>query len=94
MKTVSDFKRKMTVGAKVDSKLFWKDKTGNLQQQNELTNRCVSVVQSNSFALTVIIDGKEEKSWCDWPKKSEFQPVSENEANFVFEGGMLTFKFH
>lgn len=96
MKTVADFKRKMQVGAKVNSQLFRKQIDGSFAQINDITNRECVISQSNSFALTFEkTDGTKEKSWCDWPKAKEFTPIDENTAQVIFwEGtGKLIYQF-
>jgi hypothetical protein len=92
MKTVADFKRKMVVGAKVSTQLFWMN-DGQLHQVNDIKDRTVTIHQSNSFAISMLKDGKEVDSWCNWPKKSEFTPLSENKAQVDFDGGRLIYEF-
>ena len=71
MKTIADFKRKMTVG----SKWFF------ISDYCEGKLRTCTHSQSNSFALTGVRD-KKESSWCDWPKKKDviFHWVNGKEA--------------
>jgi hypothetical protein len=90
MKTVADFKRKMIVGVKVNSKLYWL-KDGNWQQVNEWANRECTISQSNSFALTV--PNKKESSWCDWPKKDEFFVIDSNTVEIISFGSKLVYTF-
>lgn len=94
MKTVADFKRKMILGAKVNSSLYWVDRaTNELKQVNELKDREVTIVQSNSFALSMEKGGKQVNSWCDWPKRDQFKVIDENTAECIFEGGKLVYQF-
>lgn len=93
MKTISDFKRKMVIGAKLNSSLFFKDKDGKYVQQNALFNRECKIVQSNSFALTMETPEGIKNSWCNWPKKDEFVPIDENKVEIVWEGGKLIYEF-
>lgn len=92
MKTIADFKLKMIKGAKVDSKLFWK-KNGEWQQVNDLKDREVTIVQSNSFALSINKDGKIVNGWCDWPKSNQFTVIDENTAQIENNNIRLIYKF-
>lgn len=95
MKTIADFKRKMTVGAKVNSKLYWqnKEKTG-YDQINEHNDRTVIASQSNSFALTMYDSGgRLRNSWCDWPKKEELTIIDDNTAQIDSQGTRLIYQF-
>lgn len=96
MKSIADFKRKLTLGAKVDTKLYWYDKETNQPVlQRDYGTREVSVIQSNMFAIKTQEIGKDTfvNSWCNWPKKNEFQPVNENECIIRFSFGELHYKF-
>jgi hypothetical protein len=80
MKTIADFKRKMTVGAKVTTVYHQAfagrdEKTGAVIYKDENKGeREVSIVYSNAFALkTVKTDGTTADSWCNWPRASKVQ---------------------
>jgi len=77
MKTISDFKRRVTVGTKMYTELYWADNDGtlNLVQINE--DISVSIVQSNSFALKTWREKDQSfrDSWCEWPKKDQFSVI-------------------
>jgi hypothetical protein len=95
MKTISDFKRKMVKDVIVNTKLYHTDKDGNLQLVREYGPRKVTIVQSNSFALETMQPGKDKpvNSWCEWPKKNEFNPIDENTAEIIFGWGKLIYTF-
>lgn len=91
MKTIADFKRKMIVGS------IWQvthEYIGdNPSLPKDLGTRECGHVQSNSFAFKTMRDGKEVLSWGDWPKKTEFKPIDDNNAIVEKEGFVrLTYK--
>lgn len=99
MTTIKDFKDRMKVGAKVDTKLYWFSKaTGEPILQRDYGTREVTIHQSNSFAMATrkIEDGKEtdqvSNSWMDWPKKSEFTVIDKDtvKINFGFGYALYT----
>lgn len=90
MKTLSDFKRLMVLGAKV--RVTWHyeirilGNTGNTVLPVPPTEeRHVSVVQSNGIAFRRP-DGRD--SWLYWPKAADFK-VEEGKACFYSEGKKL-----
>jgi hypothetical protein len=94
MKSIADFKRRMVVGAKVSTLLYYKDQDGNLQLQHNYGIRTVTVHQSNSFALaTPKTNGEVVNSWCNWPKKSEFKVIDSNTVEIHFDSGKLVYSF-
>lgn len=97
MNTIADFKRKMQEakqnGEKISSRLYMKNLDGNLTQINQIDNRTVAVIQSNSFALSYDYDGKTGTSWCDWPKKDEFFPHSPNKVEIIRGSSRLIYEF-
>ncbi len=88
MKTIADFKRKMIVGAKVKSCLY-RFKNGEYSVADRHDIREVSIVQSNSFALKTWSTSKNIyiDSWCRWPAKNEFYPVSPDTIEIRFQDG-------
>jgi hypothetical protein len=95
MKTIADFKRRMTKGTKVNSTLYHRDKEGNETLALDLRDRVVTVSQSNSFAMTVpgkFENGKQVSSWCNWPKSSEFSIINENTIQINFSFGRLIYE--
>jgi len=88
MKKIADFKRKMIVGAIVKSCLYYL-KNGEYIIADRKGDRAVSIVKTNYFAIKTWSKtaGKFEDSWCPWPKKGEFFPISENTAEIRFEEG-------
>lgn len=90
MKTLADFKRRLTVGTQLE--------TINANYGN-MGIRPVSIVQTNAFALkTTKKDGSTTDSWCDFPKAKNFEAVDKNTANIYWETRngrelILTYKF-
>jgi hypothetical protein len=90
MKTLSDFKKRLKVGTKLE--------TYNHNLKASFGVRPISVVQTNSFALDTLRDGEIVKSWCEYPKASDFEIINENEA-LIYWGEnekrtpILTYKF-
>ena len=90
MKTIADFKRRLKVGVKMNSKLLTADKNDRTKfiLVVESFDRVVTMVQSNSFALGM--NGSidiEKSSWSNWPKKDEFKVINNNEIEVLFGGG-------
>ena len=94
MKSVADFKRKMVVGAIVNSKLYYLIK-GEWQLRHEIKGLTVSIVQSNSFAIAVPYEYKAGlcDSWTNWPKKHQFEVINDNTAAINLLGARLVFEF-
>lgn len=100
MKTLSDFKKRLKVGVKLQAihhltfagrnengQAFYKDK--------DLGIREISIVQSNCFALkTERLNGDIVDSYCAYPKAKECSILDENTIQ-IFEGNIpvLTYKF-
>lgn len=77
MKTLSDFKKRLTVGTKLEAIHHFNfegrmpDGTPIYGDKN-LGTREVSIVQSNSFALkTTRTTGEIVDSWCQYPKAKQ-----------------------
>ena len=76
-KTVSEFKKVLSVGDKLHAvnhtKVIGRDENQKVIYGDfDLGVREVSIKQSNSFALkTTRSDGKIVDSWCDYPKASQ-----------------------
>lgn len=91
MKTVADFKRRLTVGTQVHTiyhQLFnGRDEKGEVIYKDEDKGvREVSKVQSNSFAFkTTKTDGSIVDSWCNYPKVKECIFVDENTITILCE---------
>lgn len=77
MQTISDFKKRVTIGTKIYTELHWADKQGNLKLVKINEEREVSIVQGNSFALKTWQEKKQAytDSWVDWPTKDEFSVI-------------------
>lgn len=96
MKTLSDFKRKLVVGAKLrvtfhGGPLVIRGNLGNtVMPQPEPQERTVSRVQTNAVAF-LKADGKE--SWLTYPKAADF--AVENDAAVIYQNGkkILTYEF-
>ena len=90
MKTLADFKRRISVGVKID--------TMN-HRYGSFGVREVGHVQSNSFALTTIrTTGETVLSWCDFPKAKDIEITSEDTATIFWGEGsrreaILTYTF-
>lgn len=94
MKTITELKEKIKVGARMSTKVFW-TKNNEYVLITDMPDREISIVQSNGFALKT---WKEEEkkfvdSWCKWPKKNEFFPVDEVTFEVRWEGGKLVYSF-
>lgn len=97
MNTIADFKRRMILGAKVSSILYYLNKeTKGFYIQKDYGIREVSKVQSNSFAIKTDKYGNGTEwvdSWCEWPKKDNFEIIDNNTVKINFGGGYLTYSF-
>lgn len=105
MKTVSDFKKRLNVGVKLQAThhltFSHRDENGKvIYKDKDLGIREVSIVQSNSFALKTPREvGVFVDSWCAYPKASECTFIDENTIQ-IFETDrdnvkfpVLTYKF-
>lgn len=100
MKTISDFKKRMVKGAKLDSQRYlWREYpvgSGEFHWMlfNEFKDRVCTHSQSNSFACSVKKeDGSIVSSWCDWPKRGEVEFPDSDTAVIRKEGIMLVYQF-
>jgi hypothetical protein len=94
MNNLSQFKKRLKVGVKLETT---HTKLGSFGV------RPVSIVQSNSFALTTVKnlpDGGTEtvNSWCQYPKASDIEFPDADTANIYWGEGerrehILTYKF-
>ena len=89
MKNLSDFKKRLKVGQQIETI------HANL---GSFGIRKVSIVQSNSFALETIKEGKIVNSWCEYPKAKDFEIVNENTCKIFWGEGerrshILTYTF-
>lgn len=77
MKTLADFKKRLTVGTKLEAihhfNLIGRESDGTpIYGNKDLGTREVSIVQSNSFALkTTRTDGTVVDSYCEYPKAKQ-----------------------
>jgi len=77
MKTLADFKRRIQLGVKVDTKY---------PNGFEMPAREVSIKQSNSFAFkTAKKDGTFDNSWMEYPKASMIEFPTENQATIFWD---------
>ena len=89
MKNLSDFKKRLTVGAQLET---------THAKLGSFGVRKVSIVQTNSFALETIREGKIINSWCEYPKAGNIEIVDNNTAYIFWGEGakrelILTYKF-
>lgn len=90
MVTLSDFKRRLKVGVELETIHAHIGSFGT---------RKVSIVQSNSFALsTTRTTGEVVDSWCEYPKAKDFEIVDKDTVNIYWGEGerrekILTYKF-
>ncbi|SRR6266404_3474446 len=96
MKTLADFKRRLTIGTKLTYE-FHRSTTivGNLGNTvipaSGLQARVVSRLQSNGVWF-MRADGKE--SWLDWPKAKDLIFVDDNTVTVCLDGvPSFTYKF-
>lgn len=90
MKTLSDFKKRLKVGVKIEAY--------NHVFKGSFGVREVSIVQTNSFALKTLRGGKYLDSWCEYPKAKDFEVIDENTCLIYWGEGdkreaVLTYKF-
>jgi len=90
MKNLSDFKKRLQVGTKLE--------TYNHNLKASFGVREISIVQSNSFALNTLRNGEIVQSWCEYPKASDFEIIDNNTALIYWGQGdkrepILTYKF-
>lgn len=94
MKTIADFKKRMVIGAKVETTLYHINKqTGEYVLAREYGERTVTKHQNNSFALATVTPDGIKDSWCDWPKKVEFAAIDKDTIQISFTFGKLLYKF-
>lgn len=97
MKNLSDFKKRLKVGQKIET---------THAKLGSFGIRPVSKVQSNSFAMLTEqygdnkkpIEGGAKDSWCQFPKAKDFEIIDKDTAAIYWgEGNMrekiLTYKF-
>lgn len=90
MKSIAEFKRRIKLGAMLHvthhQKFAGRDADGVVIYQDEDKGiRPVSIVQSNSFALATMKDGKLQDSWCNFPKSREIRFIDENTVQLLGE---------
>lgn len=97
MKTLSDFKKRLKIGVLLET---------THSHLGSFGIRPVSIVQSNSFALTTtkygdneteILDGP-KNSWCQFPKAKDFEVIDQDTVAIYWGEGktrekILTYKF-
>ena len=93
MNTISDFKRRVKIGTKMYSELYWAEKDGTLKLIQTHQERPVSIVQSNAFALKTWREKDQSfrDSWCEWPKKDQFSVIDTDTIQVdIKDSGMLS----
>ena len=87
MKTVADIKRKMVIGSTWHA--LWEQINDGATA--DMGNRVLAVHQSNSFGFINPKTGN--VSWCDWPKKSEVEFLSDTQFRITHFNVRLTYTF-
>lgn len=92
IKTLADFKRALKVGQLINCtrhiKVGIDPQTGEILTQDEvLPTRVISIVQSNSFAVTTykLPGGEMRDSWAEFPKSANVECI-DNKITFYSEG--------
>ena len=89
MKTLSDFKKRLSTGVKLDTEHA---------KLGQLGIREVARVQTNAFTLLTEKNGEMVESWCHFPKASEFEALDRDTALIYWGSGpsrelILIYKF-
>ncbi len=89
MKTLADFKRRLTVGTQVET---------NHLKLGSFGIRPISIVQSNSFAFKTTRDGRLVDSWCEYPKAKDIEFIDKDTVRIYWGEGdkrepILEYKF-
>lgn len=105
MKTLADFKRRVVPGIIMHGtfhrKFLGRENNQCIWGNEDLGEREVSVVQTNSFALkTIKKSGEITDSWCAFPKASQLRILDENTVVIMEQDDrtkefypILTYKF-
>lgn len=94
MKTIKDFKHKMTIGAKVHTQFLLLINNEYILD-SEYPEEVVSRTSTTRFTLKSF-DLKKKKYveyWQDWPNKKRFKALDTNSAEIYFEGGKFIYTF-
>lgn len=89
MKTISDFKKRLSLGVKLDTEHA---------KLGQLGVREIARVQTNAFTLLTEKNGEMVESWCYFPKASDFEVLDKDTALIYWGSGVhkeliLTYKF-
>lgn len=89
MKTLSDFKKRLSPGVKLATEHA---------KLGQLGIREVSRVQTNAFTLLTEKNGEMVESWCQFPKAAEFAILDKDTVQIYWGSGVnreliLTYKF-
>ena len=95
MKTIADFKRRISVGIKLQSERYIKKSTGWVLTTEPNYTREVTIAASKHFALKTFNKIKNEwvDSYVDYPKKDEFNVMDENTIKIEDNLCKLIYKF-
>lgn len=93
MKTIADFKKRLTVGTKLKSKRFVMNNGVWVEDLAMNLTREVSKVMSTQFALSTLVKGKLVDSFCDYPKKAECLFLDDNTLEINHEWVKLVYIF-
>jgi hypothetical protein len=89
MKTLSDFKKRLSPGVKLATEHA---------KLGELGIREIERVQSNAFTLLTDKNGEMVESWCYFPKASDFEVLNKDTVLIYWGSGVhkeliLTYRF-
>lgn len=89
MQNLNQFKKRLQVGVQLETIHAMLGSFGV---------RKVSIVQTNSFALETMREGKLVDSWCEYPSAKDFEIIDSNTAAIYWGEGdsrekILTYKF-
>ena len=84
--TIAEFKRKLRAAKESDKPVkvqLFKPNGDQWYMSTDFGPRKVSVIQSNSYALEVIVDGMTKNSWADWPKSGEVELLNDGKIQIT-----------
>lgn len=98
MKTIADFKRRLTVGTKLKTIRYIKKDEGWVEWMDDwigLEVREVSLIKSNCFAIKTFSKRRErwEDSFLDYPTKKEFSVINDNTIAITKDFVKLVYEF-
>lgn len=95
--TIAEFKRKLIAakdsGKPVKVQLYCIKGNGEWILSMDFGPRKVSVIQSNSYALETIKDGKATNSWAEWPKSGGVELLQDGKIQVTKPWSRLVYEF-